>query len=210
MMSSFDLANCSHGVIAKIKRNIMDRDVYPRKWGIGPVASQKTTLKGQGKLNKYGLPNEGTPKWWNENYVDYGHAAQSMTSGTGLSPPGKRAKLEQTTREDVLSAPPTNPATGAVQINGKEIPPERLEGGEDTPTLDGEKSSKKSNETEQERAERRTKRKERRANETEEQRAERKRKKEEKKEKKEKKANKTEKKAKAAASAGKSESSSDE
>lgn len=30
------MAACDHGVVAKIKRVIMERDTYPRKWGLGP------------------------------------------------------------------------------------------------------------------------------------------------------------------------------
>ena len=29
---------CDHGVVAKIKRVIMDKDLYPRRWGLGPRA----------------------------------------------------------------------------------------------------------------------------------------------------------------------------
>lgn len=49
----------------------MDRDLYPRKWGLGPKASQKKTLITAGKLDKYGRPNENTPAEWLTGYVDY-------------------------------------------------------------------------------------------------------------------------------------------
>jgi H/ACA ribonucleoprotein complex subunit 4 len=29
------MAVCDHGIVAKIKRVIMERDCYPRKWGLG-------------------------------------------------------------------------------------------------------------------------------------------------------------------------------
>ena len=35
-MSTADMATCDHGVVAKIKRVIMERDTYPRRWGLGP------------------------------------------------------------------------------------------------------------------------------------------------------------------------------
>ena len=38
-MTTAVLATCDHGVVAKIKRVIMERDTYPRKWGLGPVVS---------------------------------------------------------------------------------------------------------------------------------------------------------------------------
>jgi len=36
MMSTAEMVTCDHGFCAKIKRVIMSRDVYPRKWGLGP------------------------------------------------------------------------------------------------------------------------------------------------------------------------------
>ena len=36
LMSTATIATCDHGVVAKIKRVIMERDTYPRKWGLGP------------------------------------------------------------------------------------------------------------------------------------------------------------------------------
>ena len=35
-MSTAEMATCDHGVVAKIKRVIMERDTYPRRWGLGP------------------------------------------------------------------------------------------------------------------------------------------------------------------------------
>ena len=35
-MSTATMATCDHGVAAKLKRVVMSRDVYPRKWGLGP------------------------------------------------------------------------------------------------------------------------------------------------------------------------------
>lgn len=40
-MSAVELSTCSHGVVAKVKRCIMERDVYPRRWGLGPTALKK-------------------------------------------------------------------------------------------------------------------------------------------------------------------------
>ena len=44
-MTTSTMAVTEHGVIAKIKRVIMERDTYARKWGLGPVASQKKKEK---------------------------------------------------------------------------------------------------------------------------------------------------------------------
>ena len=35
-MTTATMASCDHGVCAKLKRVIMERDTYPRKWGLGP------------------------------------------------------------------------------------------------------------------------------------------------------------------------------
>jgi len=43
-MTTVDLSNCEHGVVATVKRCIMDRDTYPRKWGLGPTAQKKKGL----------------------------------------------------------------------------------------------------------------------------------------------------------------------
>lgn len=68
-MTTAVIATCDHGVVAKIKRVVMDRDTYPRKWGLGPRASMKKKLIADGKLDKRGKPNESTPAEWLRNVV---------------------------------------------------------------------------------------------------------------------------------------------
>ena len=70
-MTTAVMATCDHGVVAKIKRVIMERDTYPRRWGLGPKAQQKKKLVKDGKLDKYGRANEATPSEWKADYVDY-------------------------------------------------------------------------------------------------------------------------------------------
>ena len=70
LMTTATIATCDHGVVAKIKRVIMERDTYPRKWGLGPKALAKKQLIAAGKLDKHGKPNENTPKEW-KKYKDY-------------------------------------------------------------------------------------------------------------------------------------------
>jgi len=65
-MTTAVMATCDHGVVAKIKRVIMERDVYPRKWGMGPKASLKKAMIKAGLLDEYGKPNEKTP----DSYID--------------------------------------------------------------------------------------------------------------------------------------------
>ncbi|XP_030543665.1 H/ACA ribonucleoprotein complex subunit 4 [Rhodamnia argentea] len=68
-MTTAVMATCDHGVVAKIKRVVMDRDTYPRKWGLGPRASMKKKLMAEGKLDKHGKANEKTPQEWLRNVV---------------------------------------------------------------------------------------------------------------------------------------------
>ena len=58
-MTTATMASCDHGVIAKIKRVIMERDTYPRKWGLGPTASIKKTMVKEGKVTKFELTPSG-------------------------------------------------------------------------------------------------------------------------------------------------------
>ena len=37
-MTASVMTSCDHGVVAKLKRVIMERDTYPRQWGLGPHA----------------------------------------------------------------------------------------------------------------------------------------------------------------------------
>ncbi|KAI5964661.1 CBF5 [Candida pseudojiufengensis] len=69
-MTTVDLQSCDHGVVAKVKRCIMERDTYPRRWGLGPVAQKKKQMKADGKLDKYGRINENTPENWKKEYKD--------------------------------------------------------------------------------------------------------------------------------------------
>merc|ERR1711983_63611 len=76
-MTTATMASCDHGVVAKIKRVVMERDLYPKKWGLGPKASVKKDMIKQGLLDKYGKPNENTPKNWTSSYVDYNVKAEA-------------------------------------------------------------------------------------------------------------------------------------
>jgi len=71
LMTTAVIASCDHGVIAKIKRVIMERDTYPRRWGLGKKASLKKAMIKQGLLSKYGKPNENTPKDYLDGNPDY-------------------------------------------------------------------------------------------------------------------------------------------
>lgn len=78
-MTTSVLATVDHGVVCKIKRVIMDRDTYPRRWGLGPVAIKKKGLVKEGKLGKYGQINDKTP-------ADYIAATASTPAKAAATP----------------------------------------------------------------------------------------------------------------------------
>nr|DAD35783.1 TPA_asm: hypothetical protein HUJ06_006423 [Nelumbo nucifera] len=84
-MTTAVMATCDHGVVARIKRVVMDRDTYPRKWGLGPRASMKKKLIADGKLDKHGKPNEKTPAEWLRNVV-LPTGGDSMVAGLAAAP----------------------------------------------------------------------------------------------------------------------------
>jgi len=77
-MTTAVMASCDHGVVAKIKRVIMERDAYPRRWGLGPMAQRKKSLIKEGKLDKHGKANDNTPKDFLTGYKEL-NAASSGT-----------------------------------------------------------------------------------------------------------------------------------
>ena len=78
-MTTSTMASCDHGVVAKIKRVVMERDLYPKKWGLGPKATIKKDMIKAGQLDKYGKPNENTPKNWTSSYVDFNLKTEAVT-----------------------------------------------------------------------------------------------------------------------------------
>ncbi|XP_044467706.1 H/ACA ribonucleoprotein complex subunit 4-like [Mangifera indica] len=84
-MTTAVMATCDHGVVARIKRVVMDRDTYPRKWGLGPRASMKKKLIAEGKLDKHGKPNEKTPTEWLRNVV-LPTGGDSVVAGLAAAP----------------------------------------------------------------------------------------------------------------------------
>lgn len=123
-MSTVELSSCDHGVVAKVKRCIMERDLYPRRWGMGPVATEKKKMKESGKLDKYGRANEQTPAQWKQEYKDFNEVNGTGEQRAQIKPdaqadegaavkegiPGKGKELPS--KEDVEMAEPVNPATG--------------------------------------------------------------------------------------------------
>lgn len=119
-MTTATIASCDHGIVAKIKRVIMDRDTYPRKWGLGPKASVKKGMIQQGLLDKYGKPNENTPSDWLKGYKDYSEmkvkvkeeVEEPMVEGNGDSSSRKRKISERSTS-------PTDVDTSVADVSTK-------------------------------------------------------------------------------------------
>jgi H/ACA ribonucleoprotein complex subunit 4 len=105
LMTTATMASCDHGVCAKLKRVIMERDTYPRKWGMGPKASKKKELIAAGQLDKFGKPNENTPKEWLTGYVDYN---KSSAPQNGNSEEKNKRKLSVGSTADVSMEAPTS------------------------------------------------------------------------------------------------------
>jgi len=63
-MTTSVIASVDHGVVAVIKRVIMERDTYNMRWGFGPRATDKKKLILAGRLTEKGKPNEKTPRAW--------------------------------------------------------------------------------------------------------------------------------------------------
>jgi len=92
-MTTSQMASVDHGIVARIKRVIMDRDTYPRRWGVGPVALKKKEMMEQGLLDKYGRPNQKTPNEW--YYVDYGGVPSNDQGKVfGTAPVGGKRQRE--------------------------------------------------------------------------------------------------------------------
>ncbi|XP_049917503.1 H/ACA ribonucleoprotein complex subunit DKC1 [Epinephelus moara] len=115
LMTTAVISTCDHGVVAKIKRVIMERDTYPRKWGLGPKASQKKMMIQKGLLDKHGKPNGSTPNDWKTEYVDY---SISKVTEEPSETPAKR-KREATESDGEVAATPSTPSAEDVKKEKK-------------------------------------------------------------------------------------------
>ncbi|CAG8786984.1 45388_t:CDS:10 [Gigaspora margarita] len=101
LMTTVVMGTVDHGVVAKIKRVIMERDTYPKVWGLGPKAMEKKKLISEGKLDKYGRANDNTPADWKKSYIDLRGIGDKNISDTtqmvGLIPTTTEPKVTTTT-----------------------------------------------------------------------------------------------------------------
>uniref|UniRef100_A0A0D3FIY0 Uncharacterized protein n=1 Tax=Oryza barthii TaxID=65489 RepID=A0A0D3FIY0_9ORYZ len=93
-MTTAVMATCDRGAVAKIKRVVMDRDTYPRKWGLGPVALKKKKMVAEGLLDKHGKPNEKTPSEWLRNAV-LPAGGDAMIAGIAAAPEPEKPKVKE-------------------------------------------------------------------------------------------------------------------
>ena len=101
-MTTVDLSTCDHGIVAKVKRCIMERDTYPRRWGLGPKALEKKKLVKEGKLDKHGHEIEGvTPEKWSKEYVDYSKSEAEAGADTSMADVSMAATETANEDEDV-------------------------------------------------------------------------------------------------------------
>ncbi|KAL5579818.1 hypothetical protein UlMin_012260 [Ulmus minor] len=131
-MTTAVMATCDHGEVAKIKRVVMDRDTYPRKWGLGPRASMKKKLIAEGKLDKHGKPTESTPQEWARGLV-LPTGGDSMIAGQAAV--AETAVVEEKEKKSKLKVDESTESPVPVSSKKRKV--------EEVETVDEEKSEKK-------------------------------------------------------------------
>ena len=99
-MTTAVMATVDHGTVAKIKRVVMERDTYPRRWGLGPVAMRKKALIKEGKLDKYGRPNDATPSDYKVVADDAKAKPKPAAETSGEDEPSKKKKMRVELSDD--------------------------------------------------------------------------------------------------------------
>jgi H/ACA ribonucleoprotein complex subunit 4 len=147
-MTTSVMATVDHGVVAKIKRVIMERDVYPRRWGLGPMAQRKKSMISQGKLDKYGKPNDKTPSDFLKSYEDYSKSKPPKLTGDGASPAAAAAangdKNGDKKMAAAAAAAPKDDSDASMQEDeATEKKGPAVDGADDSPRGDEKKKHKK-------------------------------------------------------------------
>ncbi|CAL5071575.1 unnamed protein product [Urochloa decumbens] len=153
-MTTAVMATCDHGAVAKIKRVVMDRDTYPRKWGLGPVALKKKKLIAEGLLDKHGKPNEKTPAEWLRNVVLPTGGDVSIAS-IAAAPEPEKAKVEEDAAggEEVKEKKKKRKKDEENDDGDASVPVKKIKAEEATETVEGEKSEKKKKKKKKDKAE---------------------------------------------------------
>ncbi|CAN0012603.1 unnamed protein product, partial [Sphacelaria rigidula] len=123
------MGTCDHGVVAKIKRVIMERDTYPKRWGLGPMAMKKKDMVKTGLLDKHGRSNDKTPTDWKTGYQDL-----NVVKTESVAP-----------KSDVVETNGSDPATPAAPVKRPSAEKDASEGGatEGSEAEEGSKKKKK-------------------------------------------------------------------
>jgi H/ACA ribonucleoprotein complex subunit 4 len=104
-MNTAVMATVDHGVVAKIKRVIMERDTYPRRWGLGPMAQKKKSMVKAGQLDKHGRANDKTPSGWKSEHPSLEAAAAAAAAGAAAAASGTKRKAEDDSSSDDSASP---------------------------------------------------------------------------------------------------------
>ena len=96
-MTTSTIATCDHGIVTRTKRVIMDRDIYEKKWKLGPFSKKKADLKEQGKLDKYGRMTDSTPEAWKLLFGDdsKGSSIKEVAKTIGVKEPAAAEQAEE-------------------------------------------------------------------------------------------------------------------
>ncbi|KAI9661706.1 MAG: centromere/microtubule-binding protein cbf5 [Bathelium mastoideum] len=91
LKSSEHLPLDSHGHVARVKRGIMDRALYPKRWGTGPYAQFKKDLIKKGELDSRGRAkadtSENVKQWLHDPNTPLAGAPPSQALGYTPLPP---------------------------------------------------------------------------------------------------------------------------
>ena len=117
-MTTSTIATCDHGIVTRTKRVIMDRDVYEKKWKLGPFSKKKADLKEQGKLDKYGRMTDTTPEAWKLLFGDDATptTVKDVAKKVGVKVPDAEAAPKKTTSKASLV---DNEGDSAVDVKKK-------------------------------------------------------------------------------------------
>lgn len=119
-MTTSTIATCDHGIVARTKRVILERDVYERKWKLGPFAKKKEGLKAAGKLDKFGRVTDSTPEAWKLLFgePDQATSVQAVADKLGV-------KKEKEPAAAAAAVPKTSKKAAPVESDAEESEEEK-------------------------------------------------------------------------------------
>eukprot|EP00605_Chrysophyceae_sp_TOSAG23-4_P001816 GSChrysophyteH1.ASY1.ANO1.2006.1 assembled CDS len=132
-MTTAVMATVDHGGVAKIKRVIMERDTYPRRWGLGPVAQRKKALIKEGKLDKYAKTPAPAPasekkekkekKRDRDEGSDGEHKKKKEKKGASAASSTASSLLTSTSSPPPSPSPSTSPAAVSITTSASSFSP---------------------------------------------------------------------------------------